>query len=455
MSGKSVSYFFPSDDRDHRDHRDHRSSKVKPKPKFDSEETRYKAKVTGMVNDQVFSFDTNFLSDNIEKYCFTDRKYSIAEPRISLGKGAQGEVVLGCYHHDDQDYDEKSEIEVESKIEAECNVAIKIFPLVLDPLDPEYIALTEDHKIGIKETYSVEMMNVALKDSYFLNLLQDIKLDDQYIVPRLLDKFACNYNYLFAIVMDKFDFNMDQVGVNNFNIACQEFRHLIRIPFKRNYVFYSHQLIRMFQICHLLSIFDVFDGDLKPDNFLYRKSDNNIVAADFGFAGNFVKNSIDPIKIHFPPTIGWLSVSPKHKCVSKIQKRVKTFSPPREPREPRESKDVKDFKDKDIIHIKDKPKIRIENIENSILARKYFNVWQLNQYLESFCNVWVTDYNVLTKLEMTKPKLFGGFKIPVEFIEKMILFCPMYASVAKYVDPLVAMTPAENLFTLDLTSIGF
>lgn len=104
------------------------------------------------------------------------------------------------------------------------------------------------------------------------------------ITPELDRVFNCN-RYLF-IVMDRYDDNLEKRALSLF----QQHKVILRtlqgadFPFTRK-VFHEIELLEMFRIAKELSRNDIIHGDLKPDQYLWRKIDGKIVVSDFGFSG--------------------------------------------------------------------------------------------------------------------------------------------------------------------------
>lgn len=104
------------------------------------------------------------------------------------------------------------------------------------------------------------------------------------LTPSLDRVFNCG-EYLF-LVMDRYSENLEQRASKRFQDHKVILRTLegIDFPFNR-LVFTEQEVSEMFRIAKELSDMGIIHGDLKPNQFLWRKSDGKIVVTDFGFSG--------------------------------------------------------------------------------------------------------------------------------------------------------------------------
>ncbi len=110
-------------------------------------------------------------------------------------------------------------------------------------------------------------------------------LHDSSLTPNLHNVFHCK-NYLF-IIMDRYDMNLRQVASKLFQENIGPLKALEGEDFPWRLQMYEEMdLLEMFRLAYELgNKYDIIHGDLKPDQFLWRKADDKIVVTDFGFAG--------------------------------------------------------------------------------------------------------------------------------------------------------------------------
>jgi hypothetical protein len=146
-----------------------------------------------------------------------------------------------------------------------------------------------DCKYAVKAAKSDDSdeINANQRDPYFLEVLQEKKLDGSNIVPRIYDSWSCRSQDDVTIytVMDRWQGNMESLALHRPGRA-----------------YYRSELLRMFRIAVFLGQLGIIHGDLKPDQFLYRNSGGDsealeIVVADFGFSGGG--------KYQYTARVGW------------------------------------------------------------------------------------------------------------------------------------------------------
>ena len=98
-----------------------------------------------------------------------------------LGEGSYGTVIAGC---------RKGATSPETE---DCNYAIKQFSLG-----------------GGTSSVATTHIIISDKEIYFLHMLQDIKLNGHFIVPRLLEAWRCEEEVLY--VMDRYEGDMYELG---------------------------------------------------------------------------------------------------------------------------------------------------------------------------------------------------------------------------------------------------
>lgn len=292
---------------------------------------------TGVVSKKPFNFETIMVRDPSMDSCEYFRKYKRKSPMspVLLGSGKWGNVYQGCD-------DEKN-----------CDYAIKIISIP----DNDW------------------QLEVAIKDAYYLYLLQDVRVDDKPIVPRLFDWYQCDLKNLFTIVMDKYDDNMRTYGIKRLGELSGSPLKKIDYTNSNKLIFTDEELIRMFKIAHSLTINGIIHYDLNPGQYLIRNSDNLIVLSDFGFAGDILESSVERYTKYWEPIIGWM----RSYCGSKEQ--LALMDP------------LKVFE-----------------------LRKYLNIWQLNTWLLYIDETWIYDSkrDAIVK--------YGGFILP-EIFKEMNKFC--------------------------------
>jgi serine/threonine protein kinase len=347
---------------------------------------KYLASFSGKLNDKTFMYETIIISNLTEQNCQRDRKYYSEVGKPDLGSGKWGYIKPACRRSSGSD--SASDV---------CDFAMKITSIEND-----------------------EDLDRSIRDAYYLNFLQNIRLNSMPIVPQLLDTYACGEKFMFAIVMDKYDSNMQNYGIHRFANYVLKRRKSVKsrqVPSdKTNLMFDDLQLVRMFQIAHLLSIYGIIHADLKADQFLYKSSNKLIVLTDFGFAGDMLTHSAHAThpgeynRKYWEPEMGWPSESKFHACS------MTGVSPASSPGGAR--------------------------LTDNFIIRLYLNVWQLTTWLETFCHTWIEIP------ETREIKLFGGFRLPDAFTRQITEFCPAY----KPTD--FSLMKPEELFVLDLETIG-
>jgi serine/threonine protein kinase len=240
--------------------------------------------ISGKLETKTFSYLTNvspnFLIDYddqsiISRECINHSNYKIQLDTI-LGKGSYGSVYASCF-------------------EIDCKYATKVL---------------NERDIGERE-------------AYFLYLLQRISINGKPIVPRLLDVWCCNNQFFYT--MNRYDENMETVGRNQFDelafsafpmmTILREYESFDKTRAKTGSLFTTDQLMKMFGICEAISQNGIIGGDLKPDQFLFKKNNDekkspeyeiDIVLTDFGLSKRiFLDNPDANIGKLKKSSVGW------------------------------------------------------------------------------------------------------------------------------------------------------
>jgi hypothetical protein len=155
----------------------------------------------------------------------------------------------------------------------------------------------------------------AERDVYYLQKLQGVKVDGKPIVPVFYDAWMQNEPvtdsekptrkyYPYYLVLERFDGDMSHLAAKRLETW--------RPTWTSGELYHESEMTRMFRIAAQIG---VFDGDIKPDQFLYRNASfvsapllagmltppaNDIVLTDFGFVGEKANSE-------FAPLLGWPS----------------------------------------------------------------------------------------------------------------------------------------------------
>lgn len=110
-------------------------------------------------------------------------------------------------------------------------------------------------------------------------------LHNSGLTPNLYNVFHCD-GYLF-IIMDRYDSNLQNNAADLFKDHEANLRRLEGKSFPwQPYLYREEDLLEMFRIARDLGIiYDIIHGDLKPDQYLWRDSDEKIAVTDFGYGG--------------------------------------------------------------------------------------------------------------------------------------------------------------------------
>jgi serine/threonine protein kinase len=169
----------------------------------------------------------------------------------------------------------------------------------------------------IKETKITNMdaLETTLRDIYFLLWMQQ-QHSSAMVTPRIHSITICGGSKakskskwkkgtlpkLISIVMERFDQDVRQL----YDSDDSKSEHTI---------LNESDLLQMFTCLMILDRDGITHGDLKPDQFLWRKSDGKIVISDFGLAGQIDTSSVASIvpltvrdktyRFIVPPSLGW------------------------------------------------------------------------------------------------------------------------------------------------------
>lgn len=134
-------------------------------------------------------------------------------------------------------------------------------------------------------------------------MLQNVKLNNNPIVPKLYDSWICNFpikdkkgkiveqDHSF-IVLERWDSDMEKLANSRKSKKSNN-----------NPVYQKSEILRMFCLAYILGQLGIVHGDLKADQYLQRNNGDLIVISDFGLSGGG--------KTKYTAELGWTGHSKK------------------------------------------------------------------------------------------------------------------------------------------------